>query len=91
MQHDYMIRNPLGIHARPARRIVEAAKGYPCSITLVKEGRSFNARSLVHILSIGAKFGDTITVIADGDQADAAIAAIGSLLVKVENLTDKER
>ncbi|WP_042163740.1 HPr family phosphocarrier protein [Paenibacillus gorillae] len=91
MQHDYLIRNPLGIHARPARRIVEAAKGYPCSISLVKEGRSFNARSLVHILSIGAKFGDTITVIADGDQADEAVAAIGSLLVKVENLTDRER
>lgn len=91
MRNDYIIQNPLGIHARPARKIVEAAKAYRCSVTLEKNGRKYNARSLVHVISAGAVFGDTITVIAEGEQASDAVAAVGDILLSVEEYVEKEQ
>ncbi|MFF2483978.1 HPr family phosphocarrier protein [Paenibacillus sp. NPDC058071] len=86
MRQDYIIQNPLGIHARPARKIVEAAKAFPCSVTLEKEGRTYNARSLVHVISAGARFGDRVTVAAEGEQAEAAVAAVGHILTSMYDL-----
>ncbi|CAM4069754.1 HPr family phosphocarrier protein [Paenibacillus alkaliterrae] len=91
MQNSYVIQNPFGIHARPARKIVEAAKASKESVTLVKDGKSFNAKSLVHVISVGAKFGDSITVNADGEQAEDVIAAIGAILTAVEQHAEKEQ
>ncbi|BBI35830.1 HPr family phosphocarrier protein [Cohnella abietis] len=80
MQRTYTVMNSTGIHARPAGKIVNAAAGYPCEIHLVKEGKRFNAKSLVMMISIGAKCGDEITVVAEGDQCELAIEAIGVIL-----------
>jgi phosphotransferase system HPr (HPr) family protein len=84
MKNNFVIQNPFGIHARPARKIVEAAKAFTGSVTLEKDGKSFNAKSLVHVISVGAKFGDSITVTAEGEQAEEVIAAVGAVLVSVE-------
>lgn len=80
MQKNYTISNLTGIHARPAKKIVEAAIRYPCEINLIKEGNRFNAKSLVAMISIGAKFGDKIIVVAVGEQAEHAIEEIGIIL-----------
>lgn len=89
MQNSFVIQNPFGIHARPARKIVEAAKAFPGTVTLEKEGKSFNAKSLVHVISAGAKQGDSITVNAEGEQAEEVVAAIGAILVSVEQHAEK--
>ncbi|WP_054023729.1 HPr family phosphocarrier protein [Bacillus sp. FJAT-28004] len=89
MKNSFVIQNPFGIHARPARKIVEAAKTFTGAVTLEKDGKSFNAKSLVHVISVGAKLGDSITVSAEGDDAENVVAAIGEILVSVEAHAEK--
>ncbi|WP_246070732.1 HPr family phosphocarrier protein [Paenibacillus kobensis] len=86
MQKTFEIANPTGIHARPARKIVEAAKPFPFDVFLEKEGGSrFSAKSLVKVLSLGGKQGDQVTVIAEGDDAEAAVDAVGAVLTATES------
>lgn len=89
MKNSFVIQNPFGIHARPARKIVEAAKAFTGTVTLEKDGKSFNAKSLVHVISVGAKLGDSIAVSAEGEHAEAVVAAIGEILVSIEAHAEK--
>ncbi|MDG0814517.1 HPr family phosphocarrier protein [Cohnella rhizosphaerae] len=80
MKKKYTVMNPSGIHARPALKIVEAAVRHSSDSYLVKDGASFFAKSLVNMISIGAKFGDVIEVVAEGEDSQAAVEAIGAVL-----------
>ena len=71
---------PHGIHARPAARIGEAARGFEADVHLVKGDKRGDARSTVALLALGTAFGDEIVVQARGDDAEAALAAIVALL-----------
>ncbi|GMK37697.1 hypothetical protein PCCS19_07510 [Paenibacillus sp. CCS19] len=85
MQRTFTVENPTGIHARPARKIVEAAKSFDGDVFLEKGGSRFSAKSLVKVLSVGAKQGDAIAVIAEGEGAEAVIDAVGAVLVLQES------
>lgn len=71
---------PHGIHARPAARIGEAARGYEADVHLVFGEKRGDARSTVALLALGTRFGDEVTVQARGDDAEAALVAIVALL-----------
>ncbi|WP_127488022.1 HPr family phosphocarrier protein [Paenibacillus ehimensis] len=83
MQNNYIVQNLLGLHVRPAKKIVEAAGRYKeCSIFLEKSGKRVSAKSLVNVLTIGAKHGDTVTLITEGEQEEAAQEEIGRILAE---------
>src|SRR4051794_8728174 len=72
----------LGIHARPAARIVEAASPFDAQISVedVTTGRGpADARSLSGLVMLGARQGHELLVRAEGPQADAALAALREL------------
>ena len=71
---------PHGIHARPAARIGEAARGFEADVHLVKGDRRGDARSTVALLALGTAFGDEVVVQARGGDAEAALAAVVALL-----------
>jgi len=71
---------PHGLHARPAARIGECARGFQADIQLVHGGKRGDARSTVALLALGTRFGDAVTVQARGDDAEAALTAIVALL-----------
>jgi phosphoenolpyruvate-protein phosphotransferase len=71
---------PHGIHARPAARIGEAARGFEADVQLVKDDKRGDARSTVALLALGTAFGDEVVVQARGDDAEAALAAVVALL-----------
>ncbi|MBJ7498891.1 MAG: phosphoenolpyruvate--protein phosphotransferase [Sphingopyxis sp.] len=71
---------PHGIHARPAARIGEAARGFEADVHLVKGDRRGDARSTVALLALDTAFGDEVVVRARGDDAEAALAAVVALL-----------
>ena len=71
---------PHGIHARPAARIGEAARGFEAEVHLLNGDKRGDARSTVGLLALGTKFGDEVVVQARGDDAEAALAAIVALL-----------
>jgi phosphotransferase system HPr (HPr) family protein len=64
------------LHARPAADFVRIAMGFTSQLTVASDGREADAKSLLAILALGAKRGTTLRLTADGDDADAAIAAL---------------
>lgn len=69
-----------GIHARPAARLRDAVAGHAAEVTIAKAGRSASVRSPVGLLTLGIALGDTITITAQGDDAEAAVTALAALI-----------
>ncbi|MGW8190112.1 phosphoenolpyruvate--protein phosphotransferase [Sphingomonas hankookensis] len=76
------IRVPLahGIHARPAARIGEVAKGFAATCWLAKNGTEARTSGAVGLLGLGIRHGDTISVIASGPDAAQAVTALVDLI-----------
>jgi phosphocarrier protein HPr len=62
------IRNPHGVHARAAQRFVHAALGHDAAIRLCKAGKVVNGKSILGLLTLGLKCGDTVAVEIDSDE-----------------------
>jgi multiphosphoryl transfer protein len=76
------VRNPLGLHARPAARFVQTAAGFEAEVTVtnVTTGRGpAGGRSLNAIATLGVRQGHEILVSASGPQADEALVALEAL------------
>ena len=74
--------NPLGLHARAAAKLVELASQFSSKIMLCRlplEDRA-NARSILDLLALGASFGTTIHITADGEDEAKALEDISRLL-----------
>jgi multiphosphoryl transfer protein len=79
------VRNPLGLHARPAARFVQIASGFDADVEVenVSAGRGpASARSLNGIATLGVRQGHEIAVRARGSEAAAALAALQELADK---------
>ena len=76
-QFEYTIQDPLGIHARPAGMLVKEAKAFADTvITVTKNGTTAKAGQLMKLMSLGVKQGSVVTVMAEGPNEEAAIAAM---------------
>jgi phosphotransferase system HPr (HPr) family protein len=64
------------LHARPAADFVRTAMGFSSQLTVASGEREADAKSLLAILALGAKRGTTLRLTADGDDAEAALAAL---------------
>ena len=69
----YIIKDEMGIHARPAGELVKVAAKYPCEIKIEKDGRSVDAKRIMGIMSLGVKCGEEITVTVEGEDEDTAV------------------
>jgi multiphosphoryl transfer protein len=82
---DLRVRNAIGLHARPAARFVETARGFDADVRVAKAGGGVggrapvSARSLTNLVALGARFGETLVVTAGGPQAAEAVAALRAL------------
>lgn len=79
-EFNYVIRDPMGIHARPAGELVKAAAGFPCNVTIEKDERAVDAKRIMGVMSLGVKCGMEITLKTEGEQEDAAIDALSKFL-----------
>ena len=77
-----VIRNRLGLHARPAAAVVKVASQYAADITLGKDGMWVNAKSIMGVMTLAAEFGSTVTVRADGDDGAEAVTALVECLTR---------
>ena len=74
---------PDALHARPANLLVRlAAQHHAAAVQVHKGARRADARRILEILSLGAAKGDEIEVVAEGDGAEAAVAAIAELVMR---------
>jgi len=74
------VTNRLGLHARAAARFVQAATRFRSRITLGRDGRAMDGKSILGILLLAAAQGSTLIVTADGDDEEAAIQALTGLI-----------
>ncbi|KAK48336.1 PTS mannose transporter subunit IIC [Caballeronia jiangsuensis] len=77
---DVTLPNPQGLHARPAAVFAAEAKKYKSDIRLLRGSDSANAKSVVALMALATKFGDTLRVEAAGPDAGEAAAALARLL-----------
>jgi phosphocarrier protein HPr len=72
-----------GLHARPAALFVAAAAAQPVAVTIrTGEKKAVPAKSMLSVLSLGAKKGTEVTIEAEGDGADTALDALAELLAR---------
>ena len=75
VKFEYVIKDEIGIHARPAGMLAKTAKGFDSIITVENEGKSAAATKLMALMGLGVKCGDKVTVSAEGtDEQQAAEA-----------------
>ena len=70
------VRNPEGLHMRPALKIVQAANGFQCQIELERAGQIADCRSMLSLLTLGAPQDCELLLRAQGPDADEAIRVI---------------
>jgi len=71
-----VIKDEVGIHARPAGLLVKEAKKYESKITLTKDGKSAEATKLMAVMGLGVKCGQTVDVSVEGADEEIACEAV---------------
>ena len=74
------VPNALGLHARPAARLVGLVNGYDVTVTINKGSRIADAASINQLITLGARQGDELTVHGQGPDADLVLTAIATLI-----------
>lgn len=76
------LRNPSGLHARPAHRFAQAAGGYRARVLVRKDGgeEEVEAASVLSLLTLDCRQGDTIVIRAEGEGAEEAVQALAALV-----------
>ena len=81
VERKVVVSNPLGIHARPAALIVQAASRFKSDISFSKgEVRGVNGKSIMGVMMLAAEQGSEITIQARGEDAEEAVEVISELL-----------
>ena len=77
VSREVTIKNRAGIHARPAALIVQTANQFESQVFLEKDDNRINGKSIMGVITLGAGYNTTVTIIAIGsDEAAAAEAMI---------------
>ncbi|MBS0478034.1 MAG: HPr family phosphocarrier protein [Proteobacteria bacterium] len=74
------ISNKRGLHARASAKFVTLASGLPVEVMVVKDGPGVTGTSIMGLMMLGAAMGDTITISAEGDEAERAVGALCELV-----------
>jgi phosphocarrier protein len=77
---EVQIVNKLGLHARASAKLTQVASGFACEVWLSRNGRRVNAKSIMGVMMLAAGKGTVVVIEANGDGADAAIAALQKLI-----------
>lgn len=77
---EVVVRCESGLHNKQATYFVQKANEFDCNIWLSVDSSKMNAKSLLGIMSLGVVTGVTVTLTAEGVDADNAIAALDELL-----------
>ena len=74
------IINKLGLHARASAKLTQTASTFPCEVTLSRNGRSVNAKSIMGVMMLAATRGSSVTLETRGVEEDAAMDALVTLI-----------
>jgi phosphotransferase system HPr (HPr) family protein len=75
-----VIKNPQGLHARPAELLARRALAFQSQIEVIKDDLRVDAKSILHILTLGASQGTQLVLEARGSDAEEAIETLVALI-----------
>ena len=81
---NYEVKNPLGIHARPAAILAQACTNFKAAVTIECNGESASGNNVLQILALHAAKGSTLKITLDGEDADACADKILEALNEIQ-------
>jgi phosphocarrier protein len=79
-QRETEIINKLGLHARAAAKLTQLAAKYQCEVSLARNGRKVNAKSIMGVMMLAAGKGSRVVLETDGPDESEAMDAIVALI-----------
>lgn len=76
------IVNRLGLHARAAAKFVQTAAGFSCTITVVRNGKEVNGKSILGIMMLAAGQGADLEIRTDGEDEESALSTLTELVAE---------
>ncbi len=80
VEREVVIRNKEGLHFRPIMQFVDLAQRYAAGLTVHVEDRKADGRSPMEMLMLVATQGTKVRIVADGEDAEALVGALASLV-----------
>lgn len=74
------VKNQQGLHARPAALFVQIVSKFDSVVTIQKDGEKVNGKSIMGILTLGAKMGSVVIIEANGEDAQEVMGELEKLL-----------
>ena len=75
-EFSYTIKDPIGLHARPAGLLVKAAAAYHCTMTMTAPNGKADLKRLMAVMRLAVKCGDQVTITCEGEDEDAAASGL---------------
>jgi len=82
IEREIPVINKLGLHARASAKLVQTTAPFRSRILLSARGREVDAKSIMGVMMLAAGVGSTVVVRAEGEDADAAVAAVADLFAR---------
>ena len=79
-QREVEIVNKLGLHARASAKLTQLAAKYQCEVSLARNGRRINAKSIMGVMMLAAGKGSKVLLETDGPDEEEAMKAIVALI-----------
>ncbi|MCI1209849.1 MAG: HPr family phosphocarrier protein [Treponema sp.] len=84
IEKEVRIMDPAGLHTRPAKQFVDAAKKYACDVTLIRDTKEGSGKNLIKLMKLGISCGTVITLRCDGADEKEACEKLGNILVNMK-------
>lgn len=78
-----VLQNKAGLHARPASLLVKTAAGFVSDVFVVKDAITYNAKSILGLMSMGAGPGTELVLEIVGEDEEAAAAALLKIIEEI--------
>jgi phosphocarrier protein len=80
MKATVRINNKLGLHARASAKLSKLAGGFRSEVSLSRNGRRVNAKSIMGVMMLAAGLGSEVELETEGDDEAAAMTALRALI-----------
>jgi phosphotransferase system HPr (HPr) family protein len=79
---EFTVTNKLGIHARPAAQFVKTASTFSSEIQVEKDDEQADGKSIMGLMMLAAGHGSILIITTEGEDAEAALDALGGLIAR---------
>ena len=80
IKKEFVLENKVGLHARPAAKLVETINKFESDVVIIKNEREANGKSILNVLALGAERGDMILIKVNGKDEEKAMNGIEDLI-----------